>query len=180
MRKDWRDTVYWARTIGAARSGDVAGAEANVKQLTHLVAEREKRERKEGYDVPNEKATDLRGAEAWLAFAKGKSEDALQELRAAADRQDKGGGESVSIPAREMLADMLMELKRPADALAEYRAVLKNSPNRFDALLGAARSSQAAGDTSEAHVFYAKLAGICPSGADRPELAEAKTYLARK
>ena len=179
MRKDWLDTVYWARAIGAARSGDVAGAEGDVKQLTQLVAEREKRARKEGYDVPNEKATDLREAEAWLAFAKGKSE-ALQELRAAADRQDKGGGESVIIPAREMLADMLMELKRPAEALAEYRAVLKNSPNRFDALLGAARSSQAAGDASEAQSFYAKLAGICPSGADRPELAEAKTYLAQR
>jgi tetratricopeptide (TPR) repeat protein len=178
--KDRQDVIYWARAIGAARSGDVAGAEADVKELTHLVAEREKRARKEGYDVPNEKATDLREAEAWLAFAKGKSEDALQELRAAAERQDKGGGESVSMPAREMLADMLMELKRPAEALAEYRVVLKNSPNRFDALLGAARSSQAAGDISEAQSFYAKLAGICPSGADRPELAEAKTYLAQK
>jgi len=101
-------------------------------------------------------------------------------LRAAADRQDKNGGESVGVPAREMLADMLLELKRPADALAEYKMVLKNSPNRFDGLLGAARSAQATGDTGTAQSFYAKLAGICGSAADRPELAEAKTYLARK
>jgi hypothetical protein len=180
IRKDRQDTIYWARAIGAARSGDVAGAEADLKELTQLVADREKRARKEGYDVSSEKATDLREAEAWLAFAKGKPDEALQELRAGADRQDKEAGESVGVPAREMLADMLMELKRPAEALAEYRVVLKNSPNRFDALLGAARSSQAAGDTSEAQSFYAKLAGICPSGADRPELAEAKTYLAQK
>jgi hypothetical protein len=179
-RKDWLDTVYWARAIGAARSGDVAGAEADVKELTRLVAEREKRARKEGYDVSNEKATDLREAEGWLAFAKGKPDEALQELRAGADRQDKGGGESVSVPAREMLADMLMELKRPADALAEYKTVLKNSPNRFNGLLGAARSAQATGDASEAQSFYAKLAEICGAGADRPELAEAKTYLAQK
>jgi len=53
-------------------------------------------------------------------------------LRAAADHQDKNGGESVSVPAREMLADMLLELKRPSEAIAEYRTVLKNSPNRFD------------------------------------------------
>ena len=179
-RKDWLDTVYWARAIGAARSGDVAGAEADVKELTRLVAEREKRARKEGYDVSNEKATDLREAEGWLAFAKGKPDEALQELRAGADRQDKGGGESVSVPAREMLADMLMELKRPADALAEYKAVLKNSPNRFNGLLGAARSAQATGDASGAQSFYAKLAEICGAGADRPELTEAKTYLAQK
>src|SRR5205814_2689532 len=130
--KDWLDTVYWARTIGAARSGDVTGAETDVKELTQLVAEREKRARKEGYGVSSEKATDLREAQAWLAFAKGKSDDALQELRAAADRQDKNGGESVSVPAREMLADMLLELKRPAEALAEYKLVLKTSPNPFD------------------------------------------------
>jgi hypothetical protein len=75
---------------------------------------------------------------------------------------------------------MLLELKRPAEALAEYKTVLKNSPNRFDGLLGAARSAQSAGDTSGAQSFYAKLAEVCGAGADRPELAEAKTHLARK
>src|SRR3989442_1077651 len=179
-RKDWLDTIYWARAIGAARSGNVAGAEVDVKELTQLVADREKRARKEGYGVSHEKATDLREAEAWLAFAKGKPDEALQELRAAADHQDKNGGESVSVPAREMLADMLFELKRSADALAEYKTVLKNSPNRFDGLLGAARSAQATGDAADPQSFYAKLAGICGSAADRPELAEAKTYLVQK
>jgi uncharacterized protein HemY len=84
------------------------------------------------------------------------------------------------VPAREMLADMLMELKRPSDALVEYRIVLKNAPNRFDGLLGAARAAQATGDTSGAQSFYAKLTEVCPSGADRPELAEAKTFVAKK
>jgi tetratricopeptide (TPR) repeat protein len=179
-RKDWLDTIYWARAIGAARSGDVAGAKSDVKELTQLVADRDKRSKKRGYTVSTEKATDLREAEAWLAFAKGKSDEALQELRAAADRQDKDGGESVGIPAREMLADMLLELKRPAEAIAEYKTALKNSPNRFDSLLGAARSAQAAGDAGGAQSYYARLAEICGAGADRPELAEAKTYLAQK
>ena len=180
IRKSWQGTTYWARAIGAARSGDVAGAESQVKELAQLVAEREKRSIKKGYTASTEKATDLREAEAWLSFAKGKSDEALQELRAAADHQDKNGGESVSIPAREMLADMLLELKRPTEALAEYKTVLRNSPNRFDGLLGAARSAQAAGDTGDAQSFYTKLAQVCGAGADRPELAEAKTYLAQK
>jgi tetratricopeptide (TPR) repeat protein len=179
-RKDWQNTVTWARAIGAARSGDAAAAESDVKELAQLVADREKRSKKSGYNVPTEKATDLREAEAWLAFAKGKPDEALAELRAAADHQDKEGGESVNIPAREMLADMLLELKRPAEASAEYKTVLKNSPNRFDGLLGAARAAQAAGDAGGAQSFYAKLAEICGPGADRPELAEAKTYLAQK
>lgn len=180
IRKNWTDTTYWARAIGAARIGDITGAEAGVKELTQLVAERDKRSKKSGYNVSAEKATDLREAEAWLAFAKGKSDEALAEMRAGADRQDKDGGESVGIPAREMLADMLMELKRPAEALAEYKTVLKNSPNRFDGLYGAARSAQAAGDASGAQSYYAKLAEICGPGADRPELAETKSVLARQ
>jgi Tfp pilus assembly protein PilF len=180
IRHAWFDTTYWARAIGAARSVDVSAAESAVKELTQLVAEREKRTRKEGYNVSNEKANDLREAEAWLFFAKGKSEEALTELRAAADHQAKNGGESVGIPAREMLADMLFELKRPADALAEYKTVLTNSPNRFDGLWGAARAAQALGDATGAQSFYAKLTAICAPGADRPELAEAKTYLAQK
>lgn len=180
LRKSWQDTTFWARAIGAARSGDVAGAESAVKELTQLVADRETRSRKSGYAVSNEKASDLREAEAWLAFANGKSDEALQELRAAADHQDKNGGESVGIPAREMLADMLLELQRPAAAFAEYKTVLKNSPKRFDGLLGAARSAQAIGDMPGAQSFYAQLASICSPDADRPELAEAKTYLAQK
>jgi len=180
IRKNWNDTTYWARAIGAARSGDVAGADFDVKELRQLVADRDKRSKKMGYTVSGEKAVDLSEAEAWLAFAKGKSDEAIAELRAAADHQDKNGGESVGIPAREMLADMLLELKRPAEALAEYKTVLKNSPNRFDGFLGAARAAQASGDASGAQSFYAKLAQICSPGADRPELAEAKTYLAQK
>jgi tetratricopeptide (TPR) repeat protein len=130
--------------------------------------------------VSSEKPSDLREAEAWLAFAKGKSDEALAELRAAADHEDKNGGESVGIPAREMLADMLFEVKRPVDALTEYKMALKNSPNRFDGLLGAARAAQASGNATAAQTFYAQLASVCLPGADRPELAEAKTYRAQK
>jgi len=164
----------------ATRSGEVPEAEAAVKALSESVAARQARARKAGYNVPTEKATDLGEAEAWLAFAKGNTEDALKEMRLAAEHQEKNGGESVSIPAREMLADMLMEAKKPQEALQEYRVVLKNAPNRFDGLLGAARAAQASGDPSGAQSFYGKLTELCPAGADRPELAEAKTAMARK
>jgi len=180
LRTDQLDMARWARAIGAARSGDVNGAEFAVGALTDSVSERRRRARKDGYTVSSEKPSDLAEAEAWLAFAKGKTEDALKEMREAAEHQEKNGGESVSVPAREMLADMLMELKRPREALAEYRTVLKNAPNRFDALLGAARAAHATGDTSEAQILYTKLADDCPLSADRPELAEARTAMAQK
>jgi hypothetical protein len=178
--QDKRSTTQWARAIGAACSGDVAGAEAAVKELTESVAEREKRSKQEGYNVSKDKPSDLAEAEAWLAFAKGQPDAAVQELRTAAEHEEKNGGESVWIPAREMLADMLMEAKKSSEALAEYQVVLKNQPNRFDALLGAARAAQANGDGAGAQAFYAKLMDVCGSSADRPELAEAKTFVAKK
>jgi tetratricopeptide (TPR) repeat protein len=79
-----------------------------------------------------------------------------------------------------MLADMLLELKKPAEALQAYELALKDSPNRFDALYGAGHAAQAAGNAAAAQSFYAKLAAISGPGADRPELAETKSYLARK
>ncbi len=153
---------------------------SSVKELAQLVVERDKRARKEGYSVSNEKATDLREAEAWLAFAKGKSDEAIVELRAAAAHQDKGGGESVSVPAREMLADMLVELKRPAEAIAEYKTALKNSPNRFDSLYGAMRAA-ASINTPEMHAaaesYLTQFMNCCGFGGDRPEIKEASKYI---
>ena len=179
-RKNWDDTTIWARAIGAARRGDVAAAESGVKELTANVAEREKRSRKDGYGVSSEKPSDLREAEAWLAFAKGKSDEALAELLAAADREDKNGGESVGIPAREMLADMLLEVKRPVDALTEYKASLKNSPNRFDSLIGAMRAA-ASINTPEmraaAEAYLTQFMSCCGFGGDRPEIKEAGKYV---
>jgi tetratricopeptide (TPR) repeat protein len=180
VRVDEQDSAYWARAIGAARSGDVESAKVALQGLTKSVDAREERSRKQGYEVSKEKATDLREAEAWVAYAEGRTDEALAELRAAAAREEKNGGESVIIPAREMLADMLMELKRPTEGLEEYKVVLKHAPNRFDALLGAGRAAGAGGDKGEAQTYYAKLVENCPTGADRPELAEAKTVVARK
>jgi hypothetical protein len=180
IRKDQLDSTRWARAIGAARLGDVAASQTAVNLLKESVAERQSRARNQGYTVSTETPSDQGEAEAWLLFVQGKTDVAVKTMREAAEHQEKNGGEAVSIPAREMLADMLMQLKRPTDALVEYRVVLKNSPNRFDGLLGAARAAQASGDASGAQSFYVKLTEVCPAGADRPELAEVKTAMAQK
>lgn len=177
IRPSWQDATYFARAIGAARSGDAAAARSAVPKLTELVAARGAKSRQEGYEVSTEKATDLREAEAWLAFAEGKTSEAIDEMRAAAGREGADGVQNLAVPAREMLADMLLELKRPAEALQAYEATLKASPNRFDALYGAAHAAQAAGDVTAARLYYAKLVETCSPTADRPELADAKPYV---
>jgi tetratricopeptide (TPR) repeat protein len=180
MQRTEQGPTYWVRAIGAARSGDVAGAKKDVEQLVEIVALREEHSRSEGYKVSKEKATDLREAEAWLAFAEGKSGEAIAELTAAAEREGKEGGEHTTMPAREMLGDLYAESKRPAEALAAYQESLKSAPDRFDSLYGAGLAAHAAGDAAASGSYFAKLSAIAGPGADRPELAEAKTYLAKK
>lgn len=173
-----QEPAYHARVVGKAHLGDVAGARADLGKLKEIWAAEDAEDKKLGYPVEQQKH--MSTAEVWILFAEGKREDAVKEMRAIADRQDAKGVDSLSIPAREMLGDMLLELKRPGDALAEYKIALKNSPNRFDALLGAARAAEASGDATAAQTYYTQLTSVCPAAADRPELAEAKTYLARK
>jgi tetratricopeptide (TPR) repeat protein len=179
-RRNSQDIIYWAKAMGAARSGDAAAAKNAVSKLEDAVAHREGESKATGYDVSSEQATDLREAEAWLAYAQGDSPRAIELLRSAADREDAKGLESTTMPAREMLGDLYIELKRPADAVKAYAATLAEAPNRFDALLGAAQASQAAGDTHAARDYSLQLLKITDPAADRPELKEAKSYLAAK
>lgn len=180
LRLSWLDVTYLARTIGAARSGDAEGARQDEKKLVESIEAREKEAKEHGETVREGKSVDQREAEAWVAFAEGKSADALDEMRSAAEREEAAGSDSDLPPAREMLADMQLELKRPAEALASYQAALKLWPNRFDSVLGAARAADAAGNTKESHEYFAKLLEISGPSADRPELQEARQYMAAK
>lgn len=176
-RFEWQDYTYWTRAIGAARDADVEGARAAVEKLTEIDKLRMAQRRPAGM-APSSESTDLSEAEAWLAYAQGKADEAVAKLRSAAEREDARDAEPFAMPAREMLADLLALARRPSEALVEYKAVLKMYPNRFDALYGAARAADSLGDRRTAADFYAKLISICPPGADRIELQSARRYLA--
>ena len=173
-----RSITYRARAIGAARSGNLKQAHQDLEQIENirkqLVAEK-KTELAEGI------AQDYQEAAAWVAHAEGNDDEATSSLRTLADKNDKLGNEPGGIPAREMLADMLLEAKRPQQALVEYQTDLKLNPNRFDALYGAARAAEAAGKANDATAYYALLLKICyGSSSTRPELSRAKELVARK
>ena len=110
-----------------------------------------------------------------MLHGEGKDDDATALLRKVADHEDAVGEEQTSMPAREMLADMLAEMHRPEQALAEYRADLKFNPKRFNGLYGAAQAAEMAGQASAASEYYALLVKTCEGGSStRPELAKAK------
>jgi tetratricopeptide (TPR) repeat protein len=174
------EDTYYVRAMGAARSGDPKAARAELAKLDEAISAARSEAKRMGYTAGSGESMERRKVEAWIEFAEGKEEQALKTLRAAADREDAEGVDSLAMPAREMLGDMLLEAKRPKEALETYRAALKESPNRFDGLWGAARAAEAAGDASAARQYYTKLVSICGEGADRPELKQARAYLAAK
>jgi tetratricopeptide (TPR) repeat protein len=138
----------------------------------------EDHDKMEGNKVTPGESVEEREVDGWLAYAEGKPDEAIADLRGAAASEETEREDPIAMPAREMLADLLLELKRPAEALAEYHAVLKDYPNRFDALYGAARSAEAAANPQQAREFYSQLVTISAPGADRPELAAARTFSA--
>jgi len=174
------DATYLVRTIGCARTGDAKAGSAELKKLNEALSAQHHEMTTMGYASSSSRSTEQDEGQAWVEFAEGKKDAALKRLRAAADRQDASGVDSLTMPAREMLGDMLLELKRPSEALDAYRTALKESPNRFDALWGAAQAAQLAGDATAAKGYYAKLVEVSGSAADRPELQEARGYLASK
>ncbi len=173
-----QDPTYWARAIGAARSGDISGARQDAQKLAEVMKAQDDHDKAEGNKVTPGESTEQREVDGWIAFAEGKSNEAIADLRAAAQREEAEREEPIAMPAREMLADLLLELKRPTEALAEYKLVLKDYPNRFDALFGAARSAEAAANPQLARGFYSQLVKVSAPGADRPELRAARDYVA--
>jgi tetratricopeptide (TPR) repeat protein len=179
-----QQSTYRVRAIAAAHLGDAAAASQNLQKFVDISAGEDRKSSHHGDQRTDksahpEKSVRQSEAEAWVAFAEGRADEAVKTLRSAADREDADGVDSLTLPAREMLGDLLSELKRPAEAVAAYEAALKNSPSRFDSLYGAAHAAQLAGDTSKASAYYAKLMDISAPAADRAELSEAKSYLTR-
>jgi tetratricopeptide (TPR) repeat protein len=168
--------TYWARAIAAGHLQDAAAARDAIAQYEAMVEAA--RKGKEAH-IAKYMDTGRDEARAWLAFADGKNEEALRLLRPVADRQDAEGKDEVELPAREMLADMLLEMGRPEQALAEYEKSLKTDPNRFNGLNGAAQAAESANDSEKAKLYYAQLVKNSENG-ERPELSRAKTLLAKQ
>jgi hypothetical protein len=170
--------TYWARAIGAARSGNVADARKDLAEIEIIHTTLLKEKRKSFAEAVEQ---DHQEAAAWVAHAEGNNDVAIQTLRAIAEKEEAEGDEPLAIPAREMLADMMLDMNHPEQAFAEYEADLKFNPNRFNGLYGAARAAEMAGKSDKSNAYYARLVKVCEgSNSDRPELSRAKALLAQK
>ena len=179
-RFPWAEAmISYTRALGAAHTGDIAGAETEIAKLQSL---KEKLDQvKDDYWAKQVEVQRL-AASGILAHAKGDDKKAVELVRAAADldaTMDKHPATPAEVlPARELLADLLLELNDPAAALKEYEQSVSTERNRFRSILGIARAAKETGDTAKAREAYGKLVTLASADADRPELGEAKAFLA--
>ncbi|MBV8032112.1 MAG: hypothetical protein JO035_11440 [Betaproteobacteria bacterium] len=171
--------VYFARGLGAARSGDPAAAEKEIETLRKI--HDELAEARNSYWASEVEVSGL-AIRSWVDLARGDSALAEQRMRQAADIEDAHEKGPITpgrmLPARELLGDMLMELGRPADALKEYEKTRKREPNRFRGVYGAALAAEKSGDDATARRYYRQLLDMAGKGDARPELDHARAFIA--
>jgi hypothetical protein len=171
--------THFARALGAARSATPAAARADIEQLTALrdkLAAINDEYWREQVDIQR------RVALAWVAFAEGRRNEAIVQLRAAADSEDATDKSAISpgplAPARELLGEMLLEAGNPTEALVAFEATMAKEPGRFRGAYGAARSAEAAGDRPRARQHYQMLLNTARAAeSDRNELQQARAFL---
>jgi tetratricopeptide (TPR) repeat protein len=173
--------TYFTRSLGAARSGDLAAARQDAEQLDVL--------HKALVDARNaywasEVDVQRKAAGAWIRLGEGSPDEAVQLMRSAADLEDRNEKHIVTpgriVPARELLGEMLLQLNRPEAALKEFEASQAREPNRFRNYLGSARAAELAGDKAKAADYYRKLVELAKDAdSDRPEVAHARRLASR-
>jgi hypothetical protein len=174
--------IRFTRGLGMARSGDLAGAKAEIEAIKALRAALEKSNQSYWADRSEEQ---MLAISAWIALKEGAPDQALRFMRAAADGED-GSVKHVAMenrlyPLRELFAELLLETGQPAAALSEFEAALKQTPNRYRAFLGIARAANAAGDRQKASEYYGKLVDLAKNAdTERQEIREAKNFLAQR
>jgi tetratricopeptide (TPR) repeat protein len=167
--------VYWAQGIAAGYLHDAALSTTALAKFDAVMAL--VKSSGNGY-LLSSMAIYRNELLGWQKFIAGDPDGAITAMRAAADQQDKLGQGEVDLPAREMLGDLLMQLKRPQEALAEYKVALTLSPNRLNGLLSAGEAAEASGKPDEAKAFDTMVAASTGNGKDttRADVAHAVQF----
>jgi tetratricopeptide (TPR) repeat protein len=170
---DLRDSELTLTALGvaAARTGDLALAD-RVASLLGTVVEQGREKMGPGASGPLEAAR--LEVEAWIAQARGDAAKAVELI----ERADKAGPYAswVQPLAAEHWGELLMLQKQPAAALTAYRKALETTPDLFNAVDGAAKAAEAAGDREAAAGYYRRLVEVAGDG-DRDEVRAAKQKL---
>jgi tetratricopeptide (TPR) repeat protein len=174
--------THFARAMGTIRSGNAAAARPDMERLDAIrdtLTQSKQEYWAEQVEIQRLAAT------AWIALADGRSAEALRLMREAADREDASekhvAMENRLWPMRELLGELLLELKQPALALPEFEASLQAARNRFRGLSGAARAAELSGNRARAREYYRQLLTLAggSDAANRAELRQARAFVSQ-
>jgi tetratricopeptide (TPR) repeat protein len=180
----YTDAITWfARGLSAARVGQVASADEAATTLRRIQVRLMKSN--ETYWAQQVEIQE-RAVSAWAALARGQRQEALGRMRLAAELEDRTEKSVVTpgplAPARELLAEMLLEVNEPVQALEQFEATLQKEPRRFRSLYGAAHAAQLGGRRSVSRKHFRDLLEVCAHSdqAARPQLEEARRAILQK
>jgi tetratricopeptide (TPR) repeat protein len=171
--------TWFAKGLGAARTGEVAAAETAIAQLKALHGQLV--EKKDAYWA-EQVSIQMQVVSAWTLFAKGDREGAMKAMQQAAEAEDRTEKSPVTpgplAPARELYGAMLLEQGKAREALAEFEATMRKEPNRLNTLVSAAAAASRIDDKAKARQYYeAAVRQVGSDGAGRPEVERARRFL---
>ncbi|WP_186755642.1 tetratricopeptide repeat protein [Echinicola salinicaeni] len=177
----WQESILiYARAMGSVRLGHITDSK---KEMEKLVANRKKLMNAEDNYQANQVNIQIKTIKAWIALAEDDQIMAIELMREAAEMEYNTNKHPVTpgevIPAGELLGDMLLQTNQPKEALAAYEYDLKQHPNRFNGVYGAATAAKNSGNEKLAASYYFQLMKL-GLNSDRPEVAIAKEYLKKK
>lgn len=174
--------IHFTRLMGSVHLGQSKQAKVELDELKRL--HNKLTNQKDSYKA-NQVQIQIKTAEAWMRFSEGKKEEARQLMSSAADLEDKSEKHPVTpgpvIPAREFLAEMLLQMNMPDEALIAFEAVLEKNRKRFNGLYGAAVAAEKTNKTEKAKDYYAQLYEMAGSpNTNRPEIEKVTLFLKKE
>jgi len=175
----WPEGVaHFARGLGAAHLGRREDARSARERLAQL----EEASDASGEDLFTRNIRMLRlELDAWIAHMESRPAEAMRLMNEAVTLEATTPKHAVTpgptLPALELLGDLLLEQHDAAAALEAYRRSLAAYPRRYNSLLGAARAAREAGESGQARSYYRELLRAAPEGTRLADLAEARQFL---
>jgi tetratricopeptide (TPR) repeat protein len=161
----WQKAIInFTRALGDVHIGRLDAAKQELKNLSVIYDTLVKQ--RDAYKA-KEVEIQMKTVEAWIFFKEGNNSGAVKLMILAADMEDQTEKHPVTpgevLPARELLGDMLLEMNKPAEALAAYEEDLRTHPNRFNGLYGAAMAALKSNNLKKATDLGKQLKTIAPN-----------------
>ncbi len=174
--------LHFGKSLGYSHIGDIAAAENEIEILKILRQEILDQKKQLHIYKAGQIMIQIQAAEGWIQLAKGNQNEALAFMRKSVELESQTSKHPVTpgevLPADELLADMLLAIDKPTEALVAYEFSLVGHPNRFNGVYGAAIAAKQIGNKEKARQYFEDLVILTKSSKkDRVEVEEAKAYL---